>query len=143
MAVVAMGALWQAPTVTAQDEEIDCSQEQMTQQAMNICAGQARAESQASLDQLLAELGEKFAGTADGDELVAVQEQWERYRDLDCDWEARPYAGGSIAPLVHASCLEAHNRARVERLRIFLCDGGGMTGPCEASDKYAHDGSQG
>ena len=140
--LVTVAALWQAPAVGAQDDEIDCAQEQMTQQAMNICAGRARAESQASLDQLLAELGGKFGDSADGAELAAVQEQWERFRDLDCAWEAMPYAGGSIQPLIGASCLEAHNRARIERLRIFLCDGGAMTGPCEASEKYAHDGSQ-
>lgn len=136
-------ALSPGSPAAAQQDDIDCEQEQMTQLGMNICARRAMEASQARLDRLLGELGDKYSAPADAEALRAVQEQWVEFRDLDCAWESAPYAGGSIQPLVHLSCLESHNLARIDRLRIFLCDGGGMTGPCEASEQYAAEPESG
>ena len=135
VAAVTAGAGSASPA--APQDKVDCAQEQTTQFAMNLCAHRAMEQSQAMLDGLLEELGEKYAGSADGDSLLAIQKEWVEFRDLDCSWESGAYAGGSIEPLIHSNCLTARNLERIDRLRIFLCDGGGMTGPCEASERYS------
>jgi hypothetical protein len=32
--------------------------------------------------------------------------------------------------------VEARTLERIHRLKFFLCEGAGMTGPCEASERY-------
>ena len=129
----ALSLPWPAAT-EAQDQELDCTQEQTTQLGMNMCARQAMEASETSLAELVDELAAKLRAS---DDLFGIQERWAQVRDQQCTWEAEPYSGGSIQPLIHLNCLEAHNRQRIDRLAIFLCEGGGMTGPCEASRRYS------
>jgi uncharacterized protein YecT (DUF1311 family) len=68
--------------------------------------------------------------------LAEVQARWAELRDLDCKWERSFFEKGSVAPLVYASCIATQTEQRIDRLRLFLCEGAGMTGPCEASRKY-------
>lgn len=69
-------------------------------------------------------------------ELKAVQGTWEEFKNRDCSWRRQFFEEGSVAPLVHSNCLEEHVVQRINSLKLFLCEGYGMTGPCEASDRY-------
>ncbi|MDQ2693854.1 MAG: DUF1311 domain-containing protein [Pseudomonadota bacterium] len=68
--------------------------------------------------------------------LKAAQERWEQFTASDCAWQRGMFEDGSAAGLVQGQCLEAHVGQRIEDLKLFLCEGYGMTGPCEASEKY-------
>jgi len=87
------------------------------------------------LASLLQELEPKLDSKA-RQELRVIQAQWERLRGKDCEWERGLFEGGSIAPTVYWSCVQARTQERIDRLKILLCEGAGMTGPCEASRKY-------
>ena len=45
------------------------------------------------------------------------QEQWMRHRDASCDFEASGVADGNVHSVVHADCLTAHTRERLEAVR--------------------------
>jgi len=68
--------------------------------------------------------------------LKSVQARWEEFKRKDCSWKRRLFQTGSIAPLVYNHCIETHLVARIEHFNLLLCEGYGMTGPCEASQRY-------
>ena len=92
-------------------------------------------ETEDKLNRLLKELRNTLPADAWA-ELKAVQAVWKNFKNKDCSWERRLFKDGSVAPLVYGHCLETHNLERIEKLKLFLCEGYGMTGPCEASEKY-------
>ncbi|WP_249126422.1 lysozyme inhibitor LprI family protein [Aeromonas popoffii] len=98
-------------TVQASD---DCK-EPMTQAAMNICAMQdytkADAELNAAYKKLVAALDKEQLGR-----LKTAQRAWITFRDAQCRYEAGVYEGGSIAPLVHSSCLTKLTEQRTKDL---------------------------
>jgi len=102
---------------------------------MNACAGQRADAAKKRLGALLAELDGVLQPQV-RQSLAGVQTRWAELRDLDCRWERSLFEGGSVAPLVYASCIAAQTEQRIDRLKLFLCEGAGMTGPCEASRKY-------
>jgi uncharacterized protein YecT (DUF1311 family) len=121
--------------VTARQEAVDCSKGGSNQIEMNACAARAAEASAAKLARLLKELEAKL-DPAPRAELRRIQTQWQNLRDKDCEWERSTFAGGSAAPMVQGYCIAARTNERIDRLKIMLCEGGGMTGPCEASRKY-------
>ncbi len=126
----------QRPVGAAELQEgIDCSRGGSTQLEMNVCAGREADAASAKLSALVKELERKLDAPA-RDELQKIQAQWQELRSRDCNWERSMFAGGSLAPLVHAVCATARTNERIQRLKILLCEGAGMTGPCEASRKY-------
>ena len=133
--VVATGIADAEPTVGQSEDSLDCSSGGRTQREMGLCAARAAQSADAKLESLLEELGSKL-GQKEGAQLVSVQTRWAELRDLDCDWERSFFLGGSAAPLVYAKCLKARTDERIDRLKILLCEGAGMTGPCAASEKY-------
>ncbi|HEH9431824.1 TPA: DUF1311 domain-containing protein [Aeromonas sobria] len=87
----------------------------MTQAAMNICAMQdytkADAELNAAYKTLVATLDKDQLGR-----LKTAQRAWITFRDAQCRYEAGVYEGGSIAPLVHSSCLTKLTEQRTKDL---------------------------
>ena len=116
-------------------ESVDCNQGGTTQYEMNVCAARAAEESTSKLQALLDELQVNLE-PSERDELQGIQKVWEAYRERDCRWEGGFFEGGSVAPAVYAYCIKARTDERVDRLKILLCEGAGMTGPCKASEKY-------
>lgn len=113
----------------------DCFEYAMTQFHMNWCAAYHASRTANLLDELLAELENRIWEEA-WTELQNTQEIWGQYRDQDCLWKSNFVFGGSIEPLRRGLCFAVHNKERLDSLKLLLCEGAGMTGPCEASEYY-------
>jgi uncharacterized protein YecT (DUF1311 family) len=100
---------------------------------MSECAARAASRADAKLEKLLAEL-ERALDPEALKEMHAIQSRWRTLRDRDCRWEADLV--GSVGPVVNAYCRAFATNARIDRLKPLLCEGAGMTGPCEASRRY-------
>jgi uncharacterized protein YecT (DUF1311 family) len=124
-----------APTMHSQEVPAKCRDGGQTQLEMNACAGQKADSAKRRLAALLAELDGVLQPHV-RQSLANVQARWSELRDLDCDWERSMFQGGSVAPMVYANCIAAQTEQRIGRLKPFLCEGAGMTAPCEASGKY-------
>ena len=66
----------------------------------------------------------------------ATQRSWERYARADCDWRRALSDGGSVGASLYGRCMMAKQRARINELKLLLCEGYGLTGACEASARY-------
>jgi uncharacterized protein YecT (DUF1311 family) len=82
-------------------------------------------QDQAKLDRLLAELGTMLSKDANA-QLARVQQQWNLFVRLDCEWKRDLVGTGSAAPLVYAKCLQSHVDHRIDDLKLNLCEGGGI-----------------
>jgi uncharacterized protein YecT (DUF1311 family) len=102
---------------------------------MNACAAKRADDAQKRLAALLVELKSALQPRVRKG-LEDVQARWAELRELDCNWERSMFEGGSVASQVYATCIATQTEQRIERLKLFLCEGAGMTGPCEASRKY-------
>ncbi|GAA3871500.1 lysozyme inhibitor LprI family protein [Celeribacter arenosi] len=104
---------------SASGQERDCDNAQ-TQTDMNICAGlaldAADAELNATYQDVMADLKTNQPGVALA--LRDAQRAWIPFRDAACHAEALRYEGGSIQPLIHASCLEKLTRQRTNDIRL-------------------------
>ncbi len=111
-----------------------CSSE-LTQMEINNCW---QAQLEASDQRLTALLGdlEQILTTAEVAQLRSIQRLWLDYRRRHCQWQADFFTGGSIRPMVYASCADGLTWERITALKFNLCEGQGMTGACEASRRY-------
>ncbi len=135
IASIAIGVALIALNAQAEGDPQKGSQETGTAyQAPSDPSGEV-LETEDKLKRLLDELHHTLTAAA-ASELAAVQTHWETFRNRDCSWERQFFQDGSVAPLVYSQCLKTHTLQRIERLKLFLCEGYGMTGPCEASEKY-------
>lgn len=92
-------------------------------------------DQEAKLEALLAEL----RPTLDSEQRAAldsVQTQWQELRGADCRWESSLFEGGTVQSDIYQGCMSQLAGQRIERLKVFLCEGWGMTGSCEASERY-------
>jgi len=135
--LVALGLLLSASTVIAQQptSDVDCSTARESQAEIDRCAATEADRAKHSLDDLLAALKVKLASSR-WKELQAVQDEWRRFADHHCKWEVSFPEGGSVAPAVGSLCQRTMTRQRIDVLKTFLCEGEGMTGPCEASQRF-------
>jgi len=118
------------PTATA-----DCPTVGRTQTEINLCAAAEADKAKNSLSDLLAALKVKLSAP-EWKGLQSVQDDWRRFAERQCEWEASLFEGGSIAPAASAFCQRTLTRQRIETLKTFLCEGAGMTGPCEDSRRF-------
>ena len=120
----------------AQDKEgVDCTEGGRTQLEMNACAQRSAEESAATLARLLDELRDTFESASWG-ELQELHAQWQTLSENECAWQRGLFGRGSVAPMVYAYCIKSRTDERIAWLKIFLCEGAEMTGPCDASRKY-------
>ncbi|MDX7901349.1 lysozyme inhibitor LprI family protein [Aeromonas media] len=99
---------------TAAQAEQDCTAP-VTQTDMNICAFQDYQRADARLNAAY----KKRVATLDKaqlDRLRTAQRAWITFRDAQCRYEAGVYEGGSMAPLVHSSCLTKLTEQRTKDL---------------------------
>ncbi|MEO1404355.1 MAG: lysozyme inhibitor LprI family protein [Cyanobacteria bacterium J06635_1] len=87
-----------------------------TQQAMNQCAQQNYQQSDQALNVMYNSLKDSLDGVA-ADNLVTAEKAWLEFRDGNCDFERSQFEGGSMAPLIYASCLEQLTDERIEELQ--------------------------
>ncbi|MEM8806468.1 MAG: lysozyme inhibitor LprI family protein [Cyanobacteria bacterium P01_G01_bin.38] len=87
-----------------------------TQQAMNQCAQQNYQQSDEALNAAYNSLKDSLDEVA-ADNLVTAEKAWLEFRDGNCDFERNQFEGGSIAPLIYASCLEQLTDERLAELQ--------------------------
>ena len=103
------------------------------QQEMNWCAGQDYARADAELNaqwKLTAAHMKQY--DADGiddprdgrpgyfDTLLEAQRAWIKYRDAHCRSDGYQFRGGTMEPLINASCKAALTRERTEQLKALM-----------------------
>ena len=94
----------------------DCG-DAMTQAEMNACSYAEYQSADAALNaewtiaRDVAKRRDLFA------ELLKAQRAWLAFRDAHCEAVAAQYAGGSIRPLIHNSCLTELTETRTTQLR--------------------------
>ena len=88
--------------------------------AMAECSGNTQSEMNecAANDYKLAnrDLNAYYSKLEKTDELVKAERAWIAYRDAECNYQAKPFAGGSAAPMVLASCLADLTKQRLQQL---------------------------
>jgi uncharacterized protein YecT (DUF1311 family) len=52
--------------------------------------------------------------------LIASQKAWITYRDLECKFQSIGYTGGSMYPMVYASCMTDMTKKRTLELKATL-----------------------
>jgi uncharacterized protein YecT (DUF1311 family) len=82
-----------------------------SQAEMNICWGKEYKAADATLNQVYRELVAKLDDEQKA-QLKNAQTAWLKYRDLNCEFVADQYKGGSMRPMIAAICLAdmTHNR---------------------------------
>lgn len=110
-----------------------CMDKAKTQFDLNMCSMKLAKISQDSLNKLIKQLHHKFK---DHQTLDKAQTAWSKYQKLHCQFISQQFAGGSIQPLEYNGCIEKLNWQRVDDLKVMLCEGAGMTGPCQASKAF-------
>jgi uncharacterized protein YecT (DUF1311 family) len=101
----------------AQQTSNPCDQA-VTQMDMNQCSAGQYKKADAQLNTVYAAIlkwlkSDKIAVQ----KLTAAEKQWIRYRDLHCNAVMHQSEGGSIAPLMWSSCMEALAKDRIEEIR--------------------------
>lgn len=113
MKALAVALCFCAGAAAAQD--VDCARA-VAQQDMNWCA----AEEYRAADKVLNDEWRLTIGWAREvgleEDLRAAQRAWIAYRDAACAVEAAVWEGGSMAPLIHATCMTRLTRARTDDL---------------------------
>ena len=123
------------PPVAPDLDDTDCLNTAASQAQLSACAESKSTESAQKLGQLIEALQETVSADK-WNELQTLQTEWEQVRDANCTWEASFFGEGSVQPTNYQLCLANYNQQRIDRLKIFLCEGAGMTGPCPASEQY-------
>lgn len=93
----------------------------VTQFEMNQCAGKAYRAADASMNQVY----RKLVSMLDEEEQAQLKEAqlaWLKYRDMNCEFVADQYKGGSIRPLIQASCLKDLTKNRTTQLKTQIKD---------------------
>ena len=88
---------------------------------MNVCSAQEYEREDAKLNKNYTELIAKLE-SKEKEKLKNIQLAWIKFRDLQCDYEASRYGGGSIMPLVRSSCLSQMTKQRNKDLKSMLDD---------------------
>ncbi|HVQ09206.1 MAG TPA: lysozyme inhibitor LprI family protein [Allosphingosinicella sp.] len=126
--------------LSAQDPQWNCENPQ-AQQEMNFCAAQdyRRADAELSTAYRAAiesarQADREYAGLADGAggpdtgpgeeaTLREAQRAWVSFREADCRLESFEARGGTMQPLIDATCRASRTRARTAELRGPECPG--------------------
>ena len=96
----------------------DCVSPQ-AQQTMNACAAKDYRAADKDLNTAW-KSAKSFADTiGQGPELLAAQRAWLTYRDAACAVHSSPYEGGSLQPLITATCLSRITKDRTLMLLEF------------------------
>ena len=93
----------------------DCGQ-LATQLDMNQCAAENYGISDKALNQVYQEVMQGLDADAKA-QLTTAEERWIVFRDAECKFETDRFAGGSIVPLIQASCMERITDNRIAELR--------------------------
>ena len=112
-----------SPTVTEQPPRLDpvplakkdCGQ-MATQTDMNQCAAENYSISDKALNQVYQNVRQGLSDSAKA-KLTTAEERWIVFRDAQCTFESDRVEGGSLAPLIQASCMEQITDNRIAELQ--------------------------
>jgi uncharacterized protein YecT (DUF1311 family) len=128
--IVAGVAVSLAAVFPAKAEDWDCSKaDTLPQQGMNYCAAEDYKKADDELNaiwpkvrayakQLDSYEDKSLKGAADA--LLNGQRGWIKYRDGQCELEGFYARGGTLEPLLVATCKASLTRARIEELRNVM-----------------------
>jgi uncharacterized protein YecT (DUF1311 family) len=105
----------------AQKKKPDPCASAQSQAEMNICAGKEYKSADAELNQVYQKLS-SILNDEEKSQLKEAENAWIRYRDLNCEFVADQYKGGSIRPMIHGLCLSDVTRNRTAELRSQIKD---------------------
>ena len=114
-------ALLIAAAPIADPIEDACYARDMSQQAMNMCAGDAYQRADKALNLQYAAVMKAYGDDAEAKALLLdSQRAWLKYRDGQCQLEAFDSRGGSIWPLINSGCLAGMTRERTAELKALI-----------------------
>jgi uncharacterized protein YecT (DUF1311 family) len=117
-------------SLPANAQDWDCSKaDTLPQQGMNYCAAQDYKSADDELNalwpkvrayasQIDSQQDKRLKGAADA--LLNGQRGWIKYRDGQCELEGFYARGGSLEPLLVATCKAQLTRARIEELQKIM-----------------------
>lgn len=90
-----------------------------TQMEMNQTAAQGYYKADAELNKvyklLMSKLDEKGKSL-----LIKAENDWIKYRESHCKFEASFYEGGSMQPMIYSGCLESVTMDRIKDLKAAI-----------------------
>ena len=103
--------------INEDDPSEDCANP-ITQTDMNICSAKDYSTSRAELDEVYQRALEDLKDNSEAlSEFEKIQTQWENYSNLNCDYNMNMYEGGSIAPLIYATCMDRLTKQRITTIK--------------------------
>jgi uncharacterized protein YecT (DUF1311 family) len=105
-----------AAAAQAQGQKDPCENAQTTVE-MRDCAGKEYKKADAELNSVYKQLMSKLADEGHKAALRTAQQDWIKYRDSNCEFEAYLNRGGTIYPVVYTGCLSAMTMTRTKELR--------------------------
>lgn len=95
----------------------DCKDPQ-TQTDMNICSDLAYQKADEELNVTYKKALKILEGSdaAQIEKFKEIQRSWIKYRDLNCDYAVSNYEGGTIAPLIYATCMTELTQERTKQI---------------------------
>ena len=115
-----VGLLAAAAAQIADPIEDACYKRDVSQQAMNRCAGEAYQRADAALNATYSNVL-RVHDDREGRRLLRdAQRAWIKYRDGHCTLEALDSRGGSIWPLINSGCLAELTRQRTKELADLI-----------------------
>lgn len=123
---VALAAMLAAASAAAED----CDSAE-TQADMTACADAAYRAADAKLNAAYKAIASRLTDDADARKLlVAAERAWIAFRDAECAFATSAASGGSIQPMLVASCRERLTAARATDLESYLhCEEGDLACP--------------
>ena len=98
-----------------------CYKADQSQQAMNMCAGEAYQRADKALNARWAKVLAIYGEDAESKKLLLDgQRAWLTYRDAQCNLAALDSKGGSIWLLINSGCLAALTRQRTKELAELI-----------------------
>lgn len=88
---------------------------------MNQCAASGYQAADAELNRVYQQLRRQL-DPASQNKLMVAEQKWIEFRDANCAFESDRYAGGSIQPLIHSSCMQQMTQERTAQLQRQLQD---------------------
>lgn len=132
-AALGLASLFLCLPATAASKKCADAQDQAT---MTQCAGEDFSAADKKLNASFREIQKRLADDADGKaRFVKAQRAWIAFRDAECAFNAGNSSGGSIYPMLVASCKKDLTEQRNKQLRTYLsCEEGDLSCPVPAAN---------
>ena len=110
-----------AVAILAQDQKKDPCANAQSQAEMTMCWGKEYKAADAKLNKTYQDFMSKL-DESEKVQLKSAQQAWLKYRDLNCEFVADQYKGGTMRPMIEAMCLADVTNARVSELKSQIKD---------------------